>query len=81
LEDEGMEAKSVSGATPPQHPVSIVSTEANHSGYYYKIDSPETTFGDTWGDVDSMQRRLTDKEVEEISTGNIGFWVVTGVNW
>jgi hypothetical protein len=83
LEDGGMEAESVAGATPPKHPVSVVTTEPNGDGYYYEIGSTEKTFGDKWGDVDLMKQTLAESDTlgQRIGAGNIGFWVVTGVNW
>lgn len=75
----GSGTRSVPDATPPQHSVTIASTGSNDCGWCFKIDSPEQTFGDKWGKVDSMRSVLMDRESTDIGTANI-FWVDTGVN-
>jgi len=83
LEDQGMKTQSVSGINAPGHPVSVVAIDVNDSGYYYRVDSPQKTFGEEWGDVDAMDHRLSEESIEakKIGPGAIGFLVLTGVNW
>lgn len=83
LRDQGMDAPSVSGVEPPANPVAIVSIDPHDRGYYYQIDTPQETFGDDWGDVELMDRRLSSGGIEskKIGEASVGYWIITGVNW